>query len=286
MTTVYTSKAGRVSGTRSASPLAEPSGLFSALGQGVRMGLPVVFGYLPLGFAFGVLAVKAGIPAWGAISMSVFVLAGSGQLIAAAMIGAGTSVMAVVVANFLVNLRHILMGAALAPYLKPLPRWQRALFALEMTDEVFAVHSTAFRGGASLNVPRLFACNVTAHLGWIGGGALGVFSGGLVVDVRPWGLDFALPAMFLALLLPLCWQRLHLLVALLAGLLSVALSLAGVGKASVILATVVAACFGLFLSCRNNSCAPQVRSSTPAVPTSDLSKSPALAVSEVGDDRP
>ncbi len=218
--------------------------------QGVRMGLPIVLGYIPLGFAFGVLAVKAGMPPFIAVAMSVFVLAGSGQLIAANLVAAGASAFTVIFANFMVNLRHILMAAALAPHLAPLSKPLRALFALEMTDEVFAVHSTAFRQGMSCEAPRLFGCNVTAHLGWIGGTALGAFSGTLISDVRPWGLDYALPAMFLGLLLPLCWERLHLLVAVLSALLSVLFTLAGLGKSSVIVATVLAAALGVWLALR------------------------------------
>ncbi|MCH5277868.1 MAG: AzlC family ABC transporter permease [Desulfovibrionaceae bacterium] len=214
------------------------------------MGTPIVLGYLPLGFAYGVLAVKSGIPALWAVTMSALIFAGAGQLIAAGMIGAGAPVLSIVLANLMVNLRHILMSAALAPDVKALSQVQRTLFALDVTDEVFAVHTADFRNGAACRAPRLFACNITAHMGWIAGTAVGAFSGGLVTDVRPLGLDYALPAMFLALLLPLCAERLHLLVALAGALFSLGLNLAGAGRWSVILATLLAATLGLWLSRR------------------------------------
>jgi len=68
-----------------------------------------------------------------------------------------------------------------------------------------------------------------------------------VADVRPLGLDFALPAMFLALLVPLCWDRLYLLIAVISALMSLILHMAGAGRWSVILATILAASLGLWL---------------------------------------
>ncbi len=66
---------------------------------GIRLGLPILIGYVPLGIAYGVLAVKNGIPAMWAVAMSVFVFAGAGQFIAAGMIGGGASIPAVALAN-------------------------------------------------------------------------------------------------------------------------------------------------------------------------------------------
>ena len=229
------------------SPEIPPTTRFAQIVAGIRMGFPIVLGYLPLGFAFGVLAVKSGIAPFWAIAMSVLVFAGAGQLIAAGMVGVGASVLSIVVANFMVNLRHILMSAALSPYLGRLSKIQRVLFGMEITDETFAVHSTAFRNGVDIYPARLFACNMTAHLGWISGTAIGAFSGGLVADVRPWGLDFALPAMFIALLVPLCWERLHLLIVMVSALLSIGLNMVGFGRWSVIVATMMAATLGLYL---------------------------------------
>lgn len=222
------------------------------IARGIRMGLPIVLGYLPLGFAYGVLAVKSGIPPLWAVAMSTLIFAGAGQFIAAGMIATGAPILSIVITNFMVNLRHILMSAALAPDVKPLGKLARTLFSLEVTDEVFAVHSTDFRHCAPCCAYRLFACNLTAHSGWIVGTAVGVFSGGLVADVRPWGLDYALTAMFLALLVPLCWERLHLLVALASAIFALGLTLAGAGRWSVILATILAASLGLWLSCRRD----------------------------------
>lgn len=214
---------------------------------GFKRGMPIVLGYVPVAFAFGVLAVQNNIPPAFAVCMSVFLFAGSGQFVAASLWGTGAGAASVILMVFVVNLRHLLMSAALAPHLKPLSRLQKFLFGYEMTDETFAVHATAFQQGWALVVPTLYACNLTAHCSWVGGTLLGVLFGSLITDVRPLGLDYALIAMFLALLVPQCRERLHVVVALVALVLSVSLRLAGMGQWNVIVATVLAALLGAYL---------------------------------------
>lgn len=231
---------------------------------GMRMGLPILLGYVPLGIAYGVLAVKNGVPPLWAVAMSTLVFAGAGQFIAAGMIGGGASILAISLANLMVNLRHILMSAALTPYVQALPPTVRSMYAAGVTDELFAVQMADFRGGAPCSGWRLFACNMTAQSGWILGTALGGISGSFVADVKPYGLDFALPAMFLALLLPLCGDRLQLATALTAALLSLLFTMAGAGRGSIILATVAAATVGLALSWRKRAPRSPSRSDGPA----------------------
>lgn len=215
--------------------------------DGIKRALPIVLGYVPVAFAFGVLAVKNNIPPGLAVAMSVFLFAGSGQFVAVGLWGTGVGAASVILTVFVVNLRHLLMSAALAPYLKPLSRLQKFLFGYELTDETFGVHATAFQRGWALALPTLYACNVTAHAAWVGGTVVGVFCGGLITDVKPLGLDYALTAMFLALLVPQCRSRLHVLVALVGATLSVGLSMAGAGQWNVVIATVLAAALGAAL---------------------------------------
>ena len=225
--------------------------------DGVRRALPIVLGYVPVAFAFGVLAVKSNIPPALVVAMSVFHFAGSGQFVCAGLWGAGVGAMSVIVAVFVVNLRHLLMSAAMAEPLAPLKRWQRFLFGCEMTDETFGVHITAFQRGWKLCTATLFTCNLMAHASWVLGTVIGVFCGGLVHDVKPLGLDYALTAMFLALLVPQCVSRLHVLVAIVTAILSLSLKLAGMGQWNVVVATVLGATLGVILLHRNKSALPE-----------------------------
>ena len=218
--------------------------------DGVQRALPIVLGYTPVAFAFGVLAVKNNISPGLAILMSVILFAGSGQFVAVSLWGAGVGAASVVLTVFVVNLRHLLMSAALAPYMQGTSRLQRFLFGYEITDETFGVHIAAFQRGWARSLTTLYSCNLTAHVSWVLGSMVGVYCGGLVADVRPLGLDYALTAMFLALLVPQCRTRLHVVTAVVAGTLSVGLKLQGAGQWNVIIATVAAASLGAWLSYR------------------------------------
>jgi 4-azaleucine resistance transporter AzlC len=209
--------------------------------------MPIVLGYVPIGLAYGVLARKAGLSALNTLLMSLLVYAGSAQLIAVGLFAGGASVLSVVLTTFVVNLRHLLFSAAVAPFLKHWRKIDLAVFAYELTDETFAVHSAHF---ASEGVPgraEVFATNVTAQVSWIFGTALGVLLGNVISDVKPLGLDYALPAMFIALLVLQIKDRMQVAAALLAGTLSVGLLLAGLEQWNVIVATVVIATVGVMV---------------------------------------
>lgn len=202
--------------------------------------VPVVLGYLPVGFAYGVLAQKVGLSLVNAVLMSLIVYAGSAQLISVGLFAAGAAPLSIIATTLIVNLRHLLMTASLAPWLRGWSKRALALFGAQITDESFAIHAMRLqhcpddRRGA-------FTINVVAQLAWIGGSLLGFVAGHLMHDIKPFGIDFALPAMFIALLVAQCRQRGKVLTALLAGLLAVGLTLAGLERWSVVLATVVAA---------------------------------------------
>lgn len=212
--------------------------------------LPIVFGYIPVGFAFGALAVAAGLSVTVAVAMSIFVFAGSAQFIAVGLLEAGAGPGALAVTTFLINLRHLLMSASLAPHLRRLKLWQQALFCYELTDESFAVHSVALgREGAKAAQPlRLFTVNHVSHLAWVAGTLAGAWAGGkLEVNSAALGLDYALPAMFIALLVMQCRNRRHFLIGLLAAALAVFFYLAGTGHWHIMLAAVTAAAAGAIL---------------------------------------
>lgn len=222
----------------------------SPWGEGLRRAVPIVLGYLPVGFAFGVLAVKNNIPPGLTVAMSVLMFSGSGQFVFAAMWGAGAGILSIIAAVGIVNLRYLLQSAAQSPWMAGLPRAQRFLLGLGLTDETFAVHVTAFQQGWRRSLTTLFLCNHTAQLGWVGGSAIGAFCGELVSDVKPLGLDYALTAMFLALLAPQCTSRLHVIVALFTATLAVALRGLGMSQWNIALATVLGASLGTWLLLR------------------------------------
>lgn len=220
--------------------------------EGLGRGLPIMLGYLPVGFAFGVLAVKNGIPAGLAVAMGVLMFSGSGQFVFASMWGGGAGVLSTAIAVTIVNLRYLLMSAAEAPWMTGIGKCRRFLLGWGVTDESFVVHATALASGWKLNTAVMFVCNQSIQLAWVAGCAIGAFCGNLVDDVRPLGLDYAITAMFIALLVPQCSSKIHLLTAIFTMCLSIALKVSGLGQWNVALATIIGASMGLWLSMRKN----------------------------------
>ncbi len=213
---------------------------------GVRCALPITMGYIPIGLAFGVLAVQQGLALPEIAMMSLIVYAGSAQFIASAMIAAGAGAFSIVATTFLVNLRHLLMSASLSPYLKTVTPLYQAVIGLGVTDETFAVSITqAGLGKAS----KLFFIGLhgTAHLSWLASTILGGIVGSAVPDPARWGLDFALSAMFIGLLILQLKNKTELLVALAAGLLSLSIAMNIKGNFHIIIASMMGAALGVYV---------------------------------------
>ncbi len=214
--------------------------------KGAIQALPIVLGYVPVGFAYGVLAEKAGLSIFNTLLMSIIVYAGSAQLIAVGLISAGTSPVSLIITTFIVNLRHMLLSASLSRHLCNMKKFELGAFAYELTDETFALHSTRF-SKSDFEKRTTFAINVTSQISWILGSFLGITAGQLISSVEPYALDYALPAMFIALLVIQINNLKHLLVAVFAGAASLAFYMFGFTQWNVILATLIAATFGVMI---------------------------------------
>ena len=225
-----------MSDTIESTVMAEPeASSSSAILTGMKRGFPIFLGYVPLGFAYGVLAVQNNIPAVYAVLFSLLVYAGAGQFIAVGLWGMGASVFSIVFTTFVINLRHVLMSAAVAPWFAPFTRFQQFIIGWGLTDEVFAMHSMAMATGEKARLPLVYAANFTSHSGWVLGTFIGAVAGDFLPDPKLFGLDYALPAMFLALLVPQCKERLYTLAAVLSALLSVILAMYDTGRWNVII---------------------------------------------------
>lgn len=182
----------------SPSPVTAPAG-GAVWREALSRVAPIALGYVPVGMAYGVLAGKAGLGAVNVLAMSLLVYAGSAQLVAVGFFAAGASALSIVATTFVVNLRHLLFSAALAPYLSGWRKRELAAFAGQLTDETFAVHAARF-GRGDRDKALTLSINVLAQASWLAGTAIGILTGDVLGDGRAFALDFALPGMFLALL--------------------------------------------------------------------------------------
>jgi 4-azaleucine resistance transporter AzlC len=202
----------------------EPSdGLSREFLAGVRAQLPILIGVVPFGVIFGALARSAGIPPLEAQGFSVLVFAGSAQFIAAGLVAEAAPPLVVVLTILVVNLRHMLYSATMAPHFQSLPlRWKVPLAWL-LTDEAFAVGSLRYRR-TDVRLAHWFFLGTGLALwgSWQLSTAAGIALGGLIP--ASWMLDFALPLTFMALLVPTLDSRPANAAALTAAVLSVALA--------------------------------------------------------------
>jgi 4-azaleucine resistance transporter AzlC len=192
------------------------------------------------------MAFSMRLPFIGVALMSLIVYAGSSQFVALSLIGAGAPGWTVVLMTLVVNFRHFLMSLAIARHLAHWPRTRRVLFGLQMTDETFALHLNQF----SIKDPgenHVFIANILVHSSWIFGTVLGYWISWLLPDTHRFGFDFALPGMFIALIVFQARNRLLVLSGVAAAALALALKRLGCSHEAVLIAAVIGATLGLGL---------------------------------------
>lgn len=210
------------------------------------MALPIILGYFPLGLAFGVLAREAGLGLMETSLMSLLVFAGAGQFIAIGLIKTGAKITTIAVTTFLVNLRLFLMSMALQPKLKNWSRLKLGIIAAEITDETFVISSNYYSKHQP-SWPFHLGLNVTSHAAWIISSALGVTVGNLISHPEVLGLNFALPAMFIALLIGQIKNKTTMAAVIGAAIISLFARAMLPGNWNVILATVIGAALGVLI---------------------------------------
>jgi 4-azaleucine resistance transporter AzlC len=173
--------------------------------EGLRASIPVVLGYLPASIAFGVAARGAGLSISESVLMSLIVYSGASQFAIVGLAAAGASWLVMAAISLVLGVRHVLYGPSLASHLRVIGTGRAATAAFGLTDEVFAV--------ASVTLPQrpagfgwLLGLEAGAYVSWALGTWIGGVAGTAVIDALPSlarALSFALPALFVALLVSL-----------------------------------------------------------------------------------
>ena len=211
---------------------------------------PIAFGYIPLGMACGILAQKTGFDWFQMLMMSTFLFAGSGQFIALAMIGSGSTIMPVVMTVCIVNLRHLLYALILNQYIAGQSRLYKAFYAQEIVDETFAVNHTQFaRLGKEWTGSNALGVNFVGHVSWILATVAGLFLGNTIyIDTAL--VSYALIAMFIGLWSFHFLNARLVLTGILGGFLALLLSYWLTNMLNVVVATVIAAALAAFYEMR------------------------------------
>ncbi|MBN9389540.1 MAG: AzlC family ABC transporter permease [Chloroflexi bacterium] len=195
---------------------------FTAAGAwiGFRQSLPVALSVFAYGLVFGVLAKQANLSFLEALLMSVLVFAGASQFTALGLWVVPLPSLTIILTTFIINLRHILMGASLYPYIRHLKTLPRNVILYFMSDESWALTMGQFQSGKR-NGAFLLGSGFVIGLGWWGSTVVGYLLGNLIEHPEQWGLDFAFLAVFIALLVAQWKGKKNILPWLVAGIVAV-----------------------------------------------------------------
>lgn len=191
----------------------------ASLAAGARDTLPMLVGAAPFGVIFGTLAAAGPLAPWHGQLMSLGVFAGSSQFIALGLVVAHAGLLVIWFTTLIVNLRHVLYAAALLPQVAHLSARWRWLLGFLLTDETFAVMAgyQARHGRTPLGHWYFLGSGLAMYLNWQAWTIVGLLFGTSVPELRALGLDFAMAATFIAIVVPQLSKLPHLAAAIAAG---------------------------------------------------------------------
>jgi 4-azaleucine resistance transporter AzlC len=218
---------------------------------GARAEIPLLIGVIPFGLIYGALALGAGLSPAAAQMMSSTVFAGSAQFITAQLVHESTPGFVIVLTIAVVNLRHMLYSASLAPYIAALPTRWKMLLSYLLTDEAYAPTILHYEKVGAAPYAHWFwlGAGCTLWVFWQASTALGIFLGAAIPE--SWSLEFALPLTFIAMIVPVLRDRPGIAAALSAGVVAlIAFSLPY--KLGLIVAALVGIFVGTVLEARQS----------------------------------
>ncbi len=164
-----------------------------------RLTLPILFGYLPLGMAFGVLfTTQLDYPWWAAPLMGLVVYAGAGQILAVSLLAVNAGLLEVLIAMFVLNARHLFYGLSLLGQFRG-AGWRKAYLIFGLTDETYSLLTSRSRSGDRHHEQAVdFRITLFNQCYWVAGCAAGALLGANVTFDST-GIEFALVALFIVL---------------------------------------------------------------------------------------
>jgi len=165
----------------------------------IKQTTPIMFGYIPMGMTFGVLFQGLGYPWYFSTLMGLFIFAGAAQFMAIGLLSAGAGLTEVFISTFMLNFRHVFYGLSI---LEKYGKWGLRKFYLVfgLTDETYSLVTT-IKAPGEVNEQNYFFFITLINQGyWVIGCTLGVLLGGLV-EFNTEGMDFALTALFIVLVI-------------------------------------------------------------------------------------
>jgi 4-azaleucine resistance transporter AzlC len=212
----------------------------------LAQGWPVLITVLVVGLSFGIVARQAGLSPVEIMAMSVLVFAGAAQFAMVQLFTDGVGWPLIVATVLLINLRHLLMAAALRPYFARVSATRRLAAAYVLTDEAFAMAIGWFRRGRT-EVAYYATFAVALYVLWNAATVIGMLVGPSIGEPRRFGVDFAITATFIAIVVLGVRRRSDAVVAIAAALIASALAYLGASVVAVVTAGALAPLLVLFV---------------------------------------
>ncbi len=179
------------------------SSKYIAMWRGALAISPLSLAVIPWGILAGSFAIEVGLSAIESQAMSAIVFAGAAQLVALGMLKAGIGLFGILLTTFLITSRHFLYSMALRNEISPLPLRWRLLLGFLLTDELFAICATDKSKQHKFDPWYGLGGGLFFYISWNLATLLGVVAGKHIPNLAQWGLDFAIAATFIALIIPL-----------------------------------------------------------------------------------
>lgn len=213
---------------------------------GMKAGVPVIIGFISVATAFAIMALEAGLYPWQTVLMSAWVFAGSSQMIAVTMVDQGTGVFAILLATFIINLRHLIMSTCVMNRMKASPTSLKILAAFGVTDESFAIFTTADEEKSSIYY--FLGLITVTYSSWVIGTVIGCALTQILPPILAHSLNITMYAMFIGLLVPGIKENWRLaMVVVITAVLSFAVRCFVDSAGTIICATLMGAAIGIIV---------------------------------------
>jgi len=213
--------------------------------MGVRSSIPVILGFVPVGIAYAIMAQQAGFATLETIFMSIAVFAGASQMMAVGMYAQGASLITIILATFILNLRHLIMSTCVVNRMKNEKMGRKLLAAFGVTDESFVIFTTEKEENSS--ALHFLGLVTVTYLSWIAGSAIGAVASRLFPPIVSASFGIALYAMFIAILVPNVKHNLRLgILVVFTAVVNLILTQFIASSWALIVSTLVCAAIGVF----------------------------------------
>lgn len=229
-------------------PMQKPKELLKGFIDTIPLGISVLI----YGIVYAALAKKAGLPISAVIAMSAFIFAGASQMAAVQMIASGSSSIPIILTVFLINLRHYLLAASIAPYLKDFPAKIKMVCAYFMTDESYAATYSYFQKNKPSPLYFL-GSGLNIYLFWITASILGYLFGSFIPPQVNYVFEFAFVAVFISIIVPMIKDVPVIVTVIASAIISVIGCLYLPGKWYILIAAIVASFAGYIASSAKTS---------------------------------